>query len=33
MELTAKEITKLAKNLKAFYMGELVPPRAAIMGY
>ena len=33
MELTTKQIAKLAKNLKAFYMGELVPPAEAIIGY
>ena len=33
MELTAKEIARLAKNLKGYYMGEVVPPPEAIIGY
>lgn len=33
MELTKKEIVRLTKNLTAYYMGELVPPVEAIIGY
>lgn len=33
MMLNAKEIDKLTKYLKDYYMGELVPPLEAIRGY
>ena len=33
MELTKKEIAHLTKNLKGYYMGAVVPPAEAIIGY
>ena len=33
MELTKKEIARLTKNLKGYYMGEVVPPVEALLGY
>ena len=31
--LTDKEFAKLAKNLTAYYMGELIPPYRAVRGF
>lgn len=33
MMLNDKEIARLTKNLKDYYMGELIPPPEAIRGY